>query len=305
MRIVRRAAFAALSSLALIPSIATANGACWRSDEAKAAQLRGLQTMLMVGTLQCRHINRYSIDLYDDFINGQRRILDANAGILKARFIRENGIEGGQGAYDAFATSLANRYSAEMNSPEDCQTVEEFARLAERASHQQLMQLAEAVAEAPDSRACAFSRNGFDKSEVGRPEHARRDLPPPPPRVAVAEAAIRRAPVAPAVTPADTAPAAVEAAAQQAVPALPEEGKEAVIEKAVAAATPAVAPAIVPAAAAQPNKDEALKSAIVALQSAITALQAASAVDPAPALGPALVKVPDAPVVPPQEPSAN
>lgn len=285
MRIVRVAALAALSSLALFPSAASAGSACWYPNESRAAQVRGLQTMLMVGTLQCRNSNRYSVENYGDFVTNQRPVLDSTADVLKAHFLRETGSAGGQRAYDAFATSLANRYSAEMDGPAFCDTVDEFVRLAANASRDQLMQLAEAVAEAPDSRACGSSPYRFDTADVRtrQPDNGRWSNSPPIPRVAVAEAVAVPDPEPPAA-----APAAADA-------------KVAVIEKVVAAAAPIAAPAATPTAAVQPSKDEALKAAIVALQSAITALQAATVTEAAAPADPSLVRVPDAPIMPPQD----
>ena len=208
--------------------------------------------------------------------------------------MRENGISGGQGAY-GFATSLANRYSEKLDNRSFCQTVENFSRLAARASHRELLRLADSVAEAPESGSCPASSYRFDRDdeEANLPDYARRQEPPAPPRISIVE----KAP--------DPAPAPIAVA--QAVPAPAAEGKEAVIQKGVAEAAPPPAPAPTPAAApvaapAQPAREEALLAAILVLKSAVTALQAVSAPAPAAAAEPMLVKVADAPVVPPEEP---
>src|SRR3712207_3600789 len=107
MRVFRMAALAAISSLAVCSSLAQASNGCWYPNESRAAQVRALQTMLMVGTLQCRRSYEASEDLYNDFIYSQRGFLDANAYVLKGHFSRENGVERGQSAYDRFGTSLA------------------------------------------------------------------------------------------------------------------------------------------------------------------------------------------------------
>ncbi len=285
----RLAALAALSSIALFPSWAQASAGCWTREEARAAQIRGLQTMLMVGTLQCRGYNRHSVDLYNDFILNQRSLLDANATVLKAHFERETGGAEAQRAYDRYATSLANRYSAEMDDVAFCETVGEFVRVAAHASDEGLMRLAETVAAAPPAGSCTPSGAplGVVERQPERPADRWAYVSPPPPRIAVVEAA-----PAPAATPAPDA-------------------KEAVIEKAVAAiaaATPASAPA--PAAAPQPqgNREEALQKAIAALQTAIVALQAADM--PAPQAKPASADLPittiaDSPVVPPPPPEED
>ena len=311
MRKARLAALAAMSSLALFPAVAEASTGCWYPNEARSAQLRGLQTMLMVGTLQCRRSHSYTVDLYNDFVVNQRPFLDANSYILKGRFMRENGISGGQGAYDSFTTSLANRYSEKLDNRTFCETVANFARLAAKASRRELFRLADSVAEAPGSRGCPASNYRFDPNdeEANLPDYARRHEPPPAPRIAIVETAPAPAPVpvkAAEALPApvkavEALPAPVEAAAALPAPAAAE-GKEALIQKAVSEAAPPAAPAPIPAAApAQPAREEALQAAIVALQSAVSALQAVSAPAPAAAAGPTLVKVAEAPVVPPEE----
>jgi len=235
--------------------------------------------MLMVGTLQCRGSNLHSVDLYNDFISSQRRVLDANSFVLKGHFMREAGVTAGPGEYDRFATSLANRYSAQLDNIDFCETVDEFVRAAARASPEELMRLADTVAEAPETGRCDRSSDRF--ADAGH--QPRGHTPPPPPRI-------------PIVEPAE--PVAV-AAAPEAPVAAPAEGKKGVIGKAVAAAAPEAGPP--PAAApAQQVREQALHSAIVALQSAITALQATSAPAPAPAASDAsVVRIEESPAIPP------
>lgn len=245
--------------------------------------------MLMVGTLQCRRSHQASIDLYNDFVTSQRGVLDANSNVLKSHFMRENGISQGQHAYDRFGTSLANQYSAQLDDPEFCETVHHFARLAARATTDELLELADAVAEAPRGGVCRPSQYRFEhpRYDDGRDDHAARREPLPPPRVLISdgtEVAVAATPaiVQEAAAAAEAAPAAVNVATIEPAPApavaevsgapapLPVEAKLELIEQ--VKAEPAVAPA--PAA---PRRDEALQAAIAALQSAVVALQAASA----------------------------
>lgn len=261
MGMFRVAAFAAMTSLACFPSMAEAS-ACWYPDEACAAQIRGLQTMLMVGTLQCRAGSQASEYLYTDFIVNQRRVLDENNAILKARFGREAGWNEGQRAYDRFATALANRYSERLDDPTFCATVQRFSRLAAGATRQQLAQLADAVAEPPATNLC--------RSTYSRIEHY--VSPPAPPRISVADV--------------DEAPAAaptLEKAQSEPVMTADAGPGSATMERATEARAEAVVrPASVTttepaAAAAVPNRDDKLEAAIAALQSAVTALQAVNA----------------------------
>lgn len=291
MRFVQGAALAAMSSFALFSSTAYAADSCWYPNEAKAAQLRDFHTMLMVGALQCRVANPQSIVRYNEFVTKQRGALDANATVLKTHFLREDGIQQGQSAYDRFATARANGHSAKAAAPEFCGNVDSFMRMATSASQGDLLILAQSLSPAPASGACPPSN--FAASEPAAPA---------PAGVAVAAAPISEA----AATASAPEPAAgVTVAAKE----------EAVVTPAVATEKTAVAaPALADKAPAPTpvSREDALQAAIVALQSAATALQAASASGvpaaanvAAPAANPvqtiAAVKVEDAPIVPPKE----
>ncbi len=274
MRFVRVAALAVVPSLALFTTTAYAAESCWYPNEAKAAQLRDFHTMMMVGTLQCRSSNKFAVEGYNEFITKQRGLLDANAFVLKAHFLRENGVQQGQGAYDDYATSLANLQSAKSSDPGFCATVDTFVRMATDASQPDLLILAQSVSQAPASGACPQTNYAAAKPDDGAAPVA---VAAPEPKAAVVEAV-----VATDATPAATVtPAVVET---------------------VAAAPAAAQPATPPAA---PSRDEALQAAIAALQSATAALQAASAptaaAEPAKQKPAEVIKVADAPIVPPKE----
>lgn len=271
MTVFRVAALAASMSLACLPSMAQAS-ACWYPEEARAAQVRGLQTMLMVGTLRCRHHSRASEYLYTDFIDNQRGTLDANNAILKARFERESGYARGQGAYDRFATALANQYSEQLAEPGFCTTVHHYARQAAYADSRELLRLADAVAEPPRTDRCRPADDmvaaGAGQDHYDRGAHRG----PPPPRVAVADPG---APFGEATAPVPAEPVIVAEAGADKL--------ERVMEVAQAPAPATVQPAAQVEGPAAADRDEALKTALLALESALAALQAATAAMPEPA----------------------
>lgn len=294
MRFVRVAAFAVMPSLALLTTTAFAATGCWYPNEAKAAQLRDFHSSLMVGTLQCRMSNPEAVSRYNDFVVKQRGLLDANAQILKAHFVRENGVDA-QGAYDRYATALANEQSKKHVDQGLCATVDMYVRTATSASHPDLLVMAQSLSQAPASSATC-PPSSYTSYEADKPK---------PADVTVAPTAAVEAKPAEAVVMAD-------APADPAGVVVVHRGVTAA-EPVAVAATPAAAEAA-PAAAAAPataSREDALQAAVVALQAAATALQAASASD-APAKAAAAtdakpvqtvstVKVEDAPVVPPKE----
>lgn len=217
MRSARIAAIAALSSLALFSPTVEAAESCWYPNEAKAAQLRDFHLMLMVGTLQCRTENKYSVQNYNEFVMNQRGILDANFQVLKVHFTRESVAGQGQRDYDAFATSLANKNASRAQDPGYCDSIDSLVRLATDASQSDLLILAETMTEPPVSGLCTPSNYAVyepDAPASATVAEAPLATPPSVPSEPVALAAIAPPPQA---TP---APVSREAALQAVIAAL-------------------------------------------------------------------------------------
>lgn len=288
MRSARLAALAASSLLALSPTVAAAKN-CWLPSEAQAAQVRGLHLMLMVGTMQCSKTNANSYPLLNNFVELQRNALMTNADILKEHFIRENGLDGWQGASDKFETSLANLYSGTLDDGGYCASVDSFVRLASGASRADLLLLAKSVADAPASGVCTPADYSFRRPAAASATVDGVRTHRLPPRVALSDALPAlpieaQAVVSQTAEPEAVAPmAAVLVVPTVAVPPAtvpqappPQEPTPAVqLAKAEVVATPVLlVKGAAPAAAA--TKDEALNAAVLALQSAVAALQAVS-----------------------------
>ena len=235
---------------------------CWQNHELQAARVRDLQTLLMVGALQCTTSSYDVAGHYNNFIRNSRNALAGYNDMLKARFMREQGISEGRRAYDSFATTLANGHSARAQATPAgfCQTVSALVGLASTASARDLEALAEGIAERPPGvgESCAIAA--------------------PPPNLAVV----------PVTAP--VAPAAISAApAEVAIATLP------VPQPSVApAAAPPISPPAPPLAVASADQSggapapaspaDALQAAALAVQAAAAALQAAatSKAEPAP-----------------------
>lgn len=282
MRLRRLAAGAALLSAVSAPAAAQARS-CWHPNEAKAAQLRALHLMLMVGTLQCRRQYPAATDGFTAFVRNQDRVLVANNEVLKGRFMRESGVDRWQADLDRFSTSLANLYSGRIDDGGYCRMMVRTAWDAADADPAQLARMAQAFSDAPVSEACEVRVHAAPV--IAPPKVAISDalraepLPPIPPIAGVV------APEAPATTLAEVEPvpapdleplaavAEADAIAAEAeviaAAAAPEPGP--VVEAEVATASAA------PVEAAAPSRDEALAAAVAALQSAVVALQAVSA----------------------------
>ncbi|HEV2568050.1 hypothetical protein [Sphingomonas sp.] len=109
MKIVIKALTAAAAA-ALCTGSATA--ACWSDAAYEAAQVRELDTMLMVQALRCRKTNADFVEDYNRFVVASRpALLKANA-TLKSHFAAEFGERGALNAYDNYMTTVANRYGA-------------------------------------------------------------------------------------------------------------------------------------------------------------------------------------------------
>jgi hypothetical protein len=116
-----------------------ANAACWTDAAYKAAQVRELDTMLMVEALRCRKTAANFVAEYNRFVQVSRpALIQANAE-LKAHF-------GGLNAYDNYMTTVANRYGAGTEGL-DCGDIASIVRagLAAKGSPDELFRVAEAA----------------------------------------------------------------------------------------------------------------------------------------------------------------
>lgn len=96
---------------------------CWDAPDAAAAQVRQMQTMLMVATLRCRAAGIDIVANYDGFVSRQdRRIAFANAAIRR-HFAS-------QADYDRFTTSLANSFGDDETAPASCARAAALADVA-------------------------------------------------------------------------------------------------------------------------------------------------------------------------------
>jgi hypothetical protein len=103
-------ALSAAVATALVAS--SANAACWTDAAYKAAQVRELDTMLMVEALRCRKTSANFVHAYNRFVVASRpALLQANAA-LRGHFALTHGQKGALNAYDNYMTTVANRYGA-------------------------------------------------------------------------------------------------------------------------------------------------------------------------------------------------
>lgn len=118
-----------------------AQAGCWNTREASAAQVREMQTMLMVAALRCRaaHID-ISAD-YDGFIIAQRDAIATANLAIKQHFAAAGGA---QADYDRFATSLANGFGDDATTEASCAEAAALAHEGSAAAPAQLQQVADA-----------------------------------------------------------------------------------------------------------------------------------------------------------------
>ena len=116
-------------SAASVAALVTApmQAACWNADEASAAGVRELQSMLMVAALRCQVAGHPMMNDYNQFVQANRTTIGAMNDRLKAHFIRTFGVVGGQRAYDSFTTSMANGYGAASSGADVCADADSLA----------------------------------------------------------------------------------------------------------------------------------------------------------------------------------
>lgn len=106
----RKMAAVMAAGAALAASVPAQAAGCWSEAAYEAAQLRDLDTMLMVATLRCR-INDvdFSAD-YNRFVREKRPILAAANEQLRGQFALAVGKARALDAYDDYVTKIANGY---------------------------------------------------------------------------------------------------------------------------------------------------------------------------------------------------
>jgi len=123
------------TGLALVATLCAATPAqaalsCWNQTHVAAAQVRDLQSRLMVASLRCAAMGEDVSPAYNRFVRASRETLQAANGVILAQFRTGHGGEA-QLHYDRFATALANAYGAGDTTREICA---ETALLADEAA---------------------------------------------------------------------------------------------------------------------------------------------------------------------------
>jgi hypothetical protein len=124
---------------------------CWNAKAASAAQVRDLQSRLMVASLRCRAMGFDILPEYNRFVRNSRDTLQQANGLIKARFTAGYGAKGGQVQYDKFTTALANAYGADDTSREICREAADVADAAAdaRGDMNRLVEISERVGPPP------------------------------------------------------------------------------------------------------------------------------------------------------------
>ena len=142
-------------ALACVSAPAMAEEKCWTAKEMTAARIRDLQSVLMVGALQCRATEHNLLADFNQFVVAGRALIVSENDVLKARFVRLQGAKEGNRTYDSFTTALANDHSATTSRMVDfcgqaqALAVESVAALALGKADEALELIAERLGEHP------------------------------------------------------------------------------------------------------------------------------------------------------------
>lgn len=255
MAAVTACCFVALSSG---QALASAPGQCWLPYEIEAAKVRDLHVMLMLGSLRCRGVNNEIEAKYSAFVEKKMGLLSSYNNVLKARFMRVNGIAEGQQAYEQFNTKLGNGHAVLAQAGGYCQMTETLLTLATEARDRELPQLAtnfsesalgiDAVCEAQPVVTAAAPAVASAPRVAGAPVDAPHD--------AITAAGVTLAKAGEPAGQADSAASALEAAAvalQNAAARLKAQGAAADVAADKPVAAPEAKPAVLqPVASAAP-----------------------------------------------------
>lgn len=146
MKFIRKAIVgSAIGLLSLSLATPAAAQDCWNGAAVKAAKVRDLQTLLMVGALQCRTSQYDVLANYNKFVKAHRVVISAHNDVLKSHFIRAKNARG----YDKFTTALANGRSIDAINPGFCKETAALAEQLVRASPAEVEAMAERLVAMP------------------------------------------------------------------------------------------------------------------------------------------------------------
>lgn len=120
----------ALATTLAIATPAQAAMSCWNQTQVAAAQVRDLQSRLMVASLRCVAMGVDVTPAYNRFVRATRETLQGANGVIMAQFRAGHGSQA-QLHYDRFTTALANAYGAGATTEAICA---ETAMLADEAA---------------------------------------------------------------------------------------------------------------------------------------------------------------------------
>lgn len=145
----RKAALAAAVAL-VVASPAQAVMGCWNETQNAAAQVRNLQSRLMVASLRCAAMGHDVTPAYNRFVRASRETIQGANGVILAQFRAGYG-DAAQLHYDRFATTLANIYGGDDTSRELCAATALIADEAAQAAGdpRRLVQIADRLGAAP------------------------------------------------------------------------------------------------------------------------------------------------------------
>lgn len=140
-------------ALAVSLSIATPAQAvmgCWNQTQVAAAQIRDLQSRLMVASLRCVAMGLDVTPAYNRFVRASRETLQGANGVIMAQFRTGHG-SAAQLHYDRFTTALANAYGDGATNEQVCA---ETAMVADEAASaagdiRRLVEIADRLGVAP------------------------------------------------------------------------------------------------------------------------------------------------------------
>jgi hypothetical protein len=140
-----------MTAALIIASPAQATMGCWNDTQTAAAQVRNLQSRLMVASLRCVAMGYDVTPAYNRFVLASRETIQGANGVILAQFRAGHGGQA-QFHYDRFATTLANAYGGDDTSEALCAETAMIADEAAQAAGEprRLVEIADRLGAAPE-----------------------------------------------------------------------------------------------------------------------------------------------------------
>ncbi|MEM9502103.1 MAG: hypothetical protein AAF941_09680 [Pseudomonadota bacterium] len=174
---------AGVVAAALVASAVPANASslpCFDEAAMQSARIHDFRVMLMVSALKCRSVSPMTLRSYGTLLDSRSDELAFHGEKVESSLVARYGLSQGRTAFNDYETRIGNYHSGVRVTPELCDDVNAFIKLASRANHAELEMLSKLATNRKIDECYVSDRVAFDgaaSTELVAPVAAPAPLP--------------------------------------------------------------------------------------------------------------------------------